>query len=190
MMITDAAEKKNNIETLSTDEAYDILSDQRRRYAIHHLKQLDTAVSVQDLAEQVAAWENEKPIEQLNSQERKRVYISLYQSHLSTLDDEGIVEYDEENGMVSLTDAADELNIYFEVVAGDDIPWSIFYIGLTAAFSALVGLTYTGIGVLQRSQLIFVTIGMLVSYTAAGVIQTIQRKRMELGDSGPPPELQ
>jgi hypothetical protein len=92
--------------------------------------------------------------------------------------------------MVSLTDAADELNIYFEVVAGDDIPWSIFYIGLTVAFSALVGLTYTGIGVLQRSQLIIVTIGMLVSYTAAGVIQTIQRKRMELGDSGPPPELQ
>ncbi|WP_425433072.1 DUF7344 domain-containing protein, partial [Haloquadratum walsbyi] len=50
-MITDAAEKKNNIEPLSTNEAYDILSDQRRRYAIHHLKQLDTAVSVQDLAE-------------------------------------------------------------------------------------------------------------------------------------------
>jgi len=190
MMIADAAEQQNSVKALSTDEAYDILSDQRRRYAIHHLKQLDTAVSVQDLAEQVAAWENEKPIEQLNSQERKRVYISLYQSHLSTLDDEGIVEYDEENGMVSLTDAADDLNIYFEVVAGDDIPWSIFYIGLTVAFSALVGLTYTGFGVLQRSQLIIVTVGMLVSYTTAGVVQTIQRKRMELGDSGPPPELQ
>lgn len=189
-MVADTAEQQNDIKPLSTDEAYDILSDQRRRYAIHHLKQSDTGVSVQDLAEQVAAWENEKPIEQLNSQERKRVYISLYQSHLSTLDEEGIVEYDEESRIVNLTDAADNLNIYFEVVANDDIPWSIFYIGLTVAFSVLVGLTYAGVGVLQRSQLIIVTIGMLGAYTAAGIIQTIQRKRMELGDSGPPPELQ
>jgi hypothetical protein len=189
-MMADAVEQQDSGKTLSTDAAYNILSDQRRRYAIHHLKQSNTAVSVQDLAEQVAAWENEKPIEQLNSQERKRVYISLYQSHLSTLDEEGIIRYDKENGLVELTDAADDLDIYFQVVAANDIPWSIFYIGLTIAFSALVGLTYAGVGILERSQLIIVTIGMLVTYTATGIIQTIQRNRMELGDSGPPPGLQ
>jgi hypothetical protein len=51
-MVADTAEQQNDIKPLSTDEAYDILSDQRRRYAIHHLKQSDTGVSVQDLAEQ------------------------------------------------------------------------------------------------------------------------------------------
>lgn len=174
---------------LSVDQAYNILSDRRRRYAIHHLKQVDSPVSVQDLAEQVAAWENDKKIEQLDAQERKRVYISLYQSHLSTLDDQGIVDYNKDTGMVVLTQAADSIDIYLEVVSKTDIPWSVFYIGLTIAFAVLVVITYTGVGILNRSQLLIVTVGILIAYATAGIVQTVQQKRMKLGDSGPPPEL-
>ena len=61
-------------DSLSNGEIFDLLSNHRRRYTIHYCKQIETPVSLSDLAEQVAAWELEKDISELSSSERKRVY--------------------------------------------------------------------------------------------------------------------
>ena len=175
--------------SLSSSDVYDVLSDKRRRYAIHYLKQVGERVNVRDLAEQVAAWENDKPIERLDSQERKRVYISLYQSHLSTLADQGIVDYDEDAGTVELNEALSETDIYLEVVSDRNIPWSYFYLGLTAASGALLVLTWLEIGILREISTLSIAAVIVVSYGITAAVQTIQRGRMKLGDDGPPPEL-
>ena len=60
----------------SGERLYGLLADRRRRYALHYLRQRGEPVTLRELAEQVAAWENAKPIEALDSQERKRVYIA------------------------------------------------------------------------------------------------------------------
>lgn len=176
-------------EELSTDAAYDILSDKRRRYAIHHLKQAGNPVSVRDLAEQVAAWENGKSIAELDSQERKRVYVSLYQSHLESLDKKGIVEYDDERGVVTLTDSVEEADLYMEVVSDQNIPWSVFYLGLTAAFSLTLLLIWVGVGVFDRVSILKVSALAAGAYWIAAIAQTFQQRRAKLGDDGPPPEI-
>lgn len=173
----------------ATGEAYEILSNQRRRYAVHYLKQVDDAVSVRDLAEQVAAWENDKPIEQLDSQERKRVYISLTQSHLSTLDDADIIEFDEQANTVELTDATASADIYLEIVPERDIPWSYFYLGLSAAFAFLLSARWLEIGVLADVSLYVIGGVIVATYSVAAVVQTRERSRAKLGDDGPPPEV-
>jgi len=51
-------------------------------------------VKMCDVAEHVAAKEHETTVKQLLSDERQRVYIPLYQSHLPKLDEAGIIDYD------------------------------------------------------------------------------------------------
>jgi hypothetical protein len=174
---------------LSTEDVYEVLSNRRRRYAIHHLKQSDAPVDVSTLAEQVAAWENDKSPDELDSQERKRVYISLYQSHLPTLEKRGLVEYDDDRGLVELTDAVANAKVYLEVVPGENVPWSYFYLGASLVSALLVGLRYLEVGVLENVSPLAIAAIITLLFGGSAVLQTIQTGRMKLGDEGPPPEL-
>ncbi len=174
---------------ITSADVYDLLANKRRRYAIHYLKQVDGPVSARELAEQVAAWENDKPIDRLDSQERKRVYISLYQSHLSTLDEAGLVHYDEDTKEVELTDATADADVYIELVPSGDIPWSYFYLGLSVAAAALLALVWAEVGVLRDAPMLPVAAAIVALYGVTAVAHTISRGRAKLGDEGPPPEL-
>lgn len=83
-------------EGLSADDVFGLLSKARRRHAICALRE-NEPLTVSELAEFVAARELGKPVGDVSPQERKRVYVSMYQQHLSTLSDAGVVETDEEN---------------------------------------------------------------------------------------------
>lgn len=174
---------------LSTEDVYDVLSNRRRRYAIHYLKQVGGPIDVSTLAEQVAAWENDKSVEELASQERKRVYISLYQSHLPTLEKRGLITYDAERKIVELTGPITDAEIYLEVVAGRNIPWGYFYLGLSLISGFLVALTYYEVGVLQGVSATVIGGVITLLFATSAVFQTVQTGRMQLGDEGPPPEL-
>ncbi|WP_313694761.1 DUF7344 domain-containing protein [Halorarum halobium] len=176
-------------EPLAETALYSALSDTRRRYALHHLKQRNEPVSVQELAEQVAAWENGKSIEALTSQERKRVYISLYQSHLSTMDKQGLVEYDSEAGTVELSDSMSGVDLYLEVVPKESIPWSIFYAGLTLANAVLLGLAWYEVRPFDALPDLAWGGVVLVSFGVSAFVQLYYSRQMRIGDDGPPPEL-
>jgi DNA-binding transcriptional ArsR family regulator len=123
---------------LSKDAIFSILSNQRRRYVIYHLAQSPDPVSLRDLAERVAAWENDVDVEDLTYKQRKRVYTSLHQTHLPKLDDSGVVDYDRDRGTVSLDERAADLDVYLEVVGDDDLPWCDFYLGLSGVVLLVV----------------------------------------------------
>ena len=183
---------RDTVETdseFSTGDIYEVLSNRRRRYAIHHLKQTDGPVDVSTLAEQVAAWENDKPVAELDSQERKRVYISLYQSHLPTLEKRGLVAYDDDRGIVELTDSIANAEVYLEVVAGENVPWSYFYLGLSLVSGLLIALTYLEVGVLESVSQVAIAGVITLLFAVSAVFQTVQTGRMQLGDEGPPPEI-
>ncbi len=118
---------------LSRDMAFEILTNARRRYTLSYLRSRTGAVSIGELAEVVAAWENDTSIELVSSKERKSVYTSLYQTHLPKMADAGVIEYDRQRGNVQLSDRANELDEYlYPTVQASN--WSTYYLGL-----ALVG---------------------------------------------------
>jgi len=174
---------------LSTDAIYESLGNRRRRYAIHYLKQCDDPVSVRELAEQVAAWENDKPVAELTSQERKRVYIAFYQSHLSTMDGEGLVEYDPDAGVVELSGALTEADIYLEIVPKEDIPWNQFYVGLAAANALLLALVWFDVPPFGAVPGVVSGGIVLVSFAVSAFVQTYYTGRMRFGDAGSPPQV-
>jgi predicted house-cleaning noncanonical NTP pyrophosphatase (MazG superfamily) len=131
-------------EAFTRDETLEVLSNQRRRFVVHHLKQRDgEAVGVSDLAERVASWENDKPIEELTHKERKRVRNALRQFHLPKMDDYRFIEYDSRRGTVELSDAAANTNFYVDSLSGGGIAWGVYYLGLSALSAvSLVGLWF------------------------------------------------
>ena len=175
--------------SVSSDVVYSLLADKRRRYTLHYLKQQQEPVPVRDVAEQVAAWENSKGLDEITSQERKRVYIALYQSHLPTLDKEGVMEYDSDRGVVSLSPSMADREIYLEVVPKGSVPWSIFYVGLVVADLLVLLLAWLDVYPFDLLPDIAWAGVILVTFAATAIAQTYQFRRMRFGDEGPPPEL-
>lgn len=84
--------------TLDVSTALGLLKNERRRHTLDTLHAVyiqddETTLDVGMLAETVATAENDDVEETigLTAQERKRVYVALYQCHLPKLEDAGIV---------------------------------------------------------------------------------------------------
>ena len=108
---------------LSKGEIFDVLRNQRRRFVLQYLKRKGEPVELGDLATQVASWEYRTPCDEVSSEQRKRVYTTLQQTHLSKMHDAGIVDYDSDAGLINSTDQTADLNVYLEIVPGSELPW-------------------------------------------------------------------
>lgn len=106
---------------LSDDDVFELLYNRRRRAVVCHLREWGGSGSVGDLAERIAADENDTTVRGLSSYERKRVYVALYQNHLPRMDDLGVVDYDKNRGTVEFRVPAGRLEPYLgEPDGGDD----------------------------------------------------------------------
>lgn len=123
---------------LSKDLVFTMLKNSRRRNVLHYLNQRDERVTVRELSRQVAAWENGIDLDELEYSQRKRVYTSLYQTHLPKLNDADIVDYDRDRGTVALGEAAWELDVYMEAVPTKGVSCSVYSLGLAALSLLLV----------------------------------------------------
>lgn len=82
---------------------FHVLKPERRRQVIEILRR-DGECSVRELAKEIAAVEYGVDVEALSNDEYRNVYNSLYQMHLPTLDDEGVVVYDQDRKVVEPDD--------------------------------------------------------------------------------------
>ncbi len=64
------------------DDFFEILASPRRRYILHCLRTHDSPLALADVADEVAVYENESNITDISAEEIKRVYISLYHTHI------------------------------------------------------------------------------------------------------------
>lgn len=152
---------ETNQEELSRDLVFDILSSPRRRYLLYYLNQQDEPVSIQELSARIAAWENDIPVDDLTSQQQKRVYVSLYQTHIPKLEDAGVAEYDQEEGTVRLTGQVGQIDQYLGGDARRDVPWQFVYLGLAAVSVLLfLGVAFSVAPLAGVSE---VTVGIVVS---------------------------
>jgi hypothetical protein len=172
---------------LSQDEIFEILSNRRRRYVLHCLKQHNDGVQLGEVSEQVAAWETDKTVRDVDTAERKRVYTSLQQCHLPQMDKKGVVNFEQEQGIIELGEAAEDVDVYMEVTKRFDLPWSFYYLALGCIGTVLVTLSWLGFEpfatVPDAGWVAFVLTALLVS---ASVHTTLTRK-MRLGRDGKPP---
>lgn len=164
-----------SIESLGTDELFDVLSNKRRRWTIAFLNETDAdAVRLRDIAEQVAAWENDVPISELTYKERKRVYTSLYQLHLERMDRIGIVRYDPDRGIVEPTPITSQLESLLHSNFGTDHKTTAgrHRISLGASICSVVLVFFAWAGILPISQTGF-TLALVIAIVFV-VVSSIQ----------------
>ena len=164
---------------LSQDLVFDLLSNSRRRFVLHYLKQADGPVRLSELAAEIAAIENEVSVDDLTSQQRKRTYVSLYQTHIPKLQDAGAVSYDAETGMVELASGAGEIGEYFQQQS-ESRPWQYYY--LLLAGGGLILYIAAGIAGISTGVQFLLGAAVLVAF---GVVATahylsVRRRRTDL----------
>lgn len=133
-----------NQRTPTTDQVFEILKNRRRRAVIRYLDSHDGYGELSDVAEHIAAAENDTTVQQLGSQERKRVRIALYQCHLPKMDSVGIIDYDGDRGTIRLRDSAAEMQRYLQWDPVDDHGDPSLDPALTAFVAGVVILVTTG----------------------------------------------
>jgi len=158
-------------EGLTPDDVFDILSNHRRRMVLYFLRQNGDSVTVNDLAEQIAARENEVPIEELTSQRRKRVYVSLYQTHLPKMADMNLIEYDSDEGMVQQTDRTWSVDQFLTTNDQAPYPWLFHYAVLAILSAGLMISSLTNVPVLGDIPIILVSFSTLFVFVVSGSIQ-------------------
>jgi hypothetical protein len=161
---------------LSRDQMFDILSSSRRRYTLYYLRQQREPVQLTDLAEELAAWENDTTVEELSSQARKRVYVSLYQTHAPKLQEAGLITYDADTGEIALREDAPEVEPFISN-SDDESKWYQYY-GAVALLNALL-LLGAVVGVPLLSSISPIVIGLVVisSFLALSIAHAVSRRR-------------
>ena len=175
-------------DALPKDEIFHLLQNQRRRYVLQYLQEVDGTVEMRDMAEQVAAWEHDTTLQALTSDERQRVYIALYQAHLPKLDEKGVIEYNQSRGIVEPTARVNQLTQYLQTpednseAADDDresISWGSYYLSASIFGGVLLFMTAFGIapfasissiaaGAIILTLFVLLTIGQVSEETLRG----------------------
>ncbi len=177
------------MEPLERAEIFEVLRNQRRRYALHVLKRDGREVELGTLAQQVAAWEYETSLEDVTPAQRKRVYTTLQQTHLPKMDEAGILSFDSDAGVVAPTERTADISVYLEIVPGREFAWRELYLSLGATSTALVAALWGEIYPLTLlSDLVWATI-ISVLFTATAAIHIYHERNMRLGQGDQPPEL-
>jgi len=156
-------------DTLSRDEAFHLLSNARRRYVVRSLSGREGPVELTRLAAELAARENGKDIEEIEAQERKRVYVSLFQTHVPRLEEAGIVEYEPDGGTVRIAGGAEELSRYLDP-ARDGAAWHRYYLGLSLLTALVVGFALLDIPGFHLVSEALVAGAVLVAFSAVAMV--------------------
>ena len=103
---------------ITVDELFQALSNRRRRRVIHAVE--DGARDLGALARAIAAVENDITTDEVDAQQRKRVWVSLYQGHLEQLDNWRVVEWDAQAQTIAPGPAHETALETMHAVAGAD----------------------------------------------------------------------
>ncbi len=149
-------------QTLPLDQAFGILKNKRRRYVLKYLRTSEEPVSLGEVAEQIAAWENDKEVPQISSSERKRVYVGLYQCHLPKMDGVDVVSFDKARGTIEVGENASTVYRYIDLAEGtSDKPWHLYSVGLSV-IGAVVLSAATLLSSVTTIPALEVAVGLLV----------------------------
>lgn len=168
------------------DETFNLLSNHRRRYALHYCKRRDDPVTLSDLAEQVAAWEHNKSVSEITSSERKRTYTSLQQTHLPSMEEAGIIEWDDN---IELTPAAERLNVYMDIVPEASVSWGVYYLWLSAIGGVVLAFAWFDLVPVPAPDMVWAVL-VVAGFGVSAAVHVYRNRQNKLGRAERPPELE
>lgn len=87
------------------DQIFNLLSKERRRYALYFLDQQDGPVSVEEVIKQVAEWETNGASVSIPEEKFEQVELDLLHTDLPKASEVNYIRFDSEKGIIELTGA-------------------------------------------------------------------------------------
>ncbi|WP_114576484.1 hypothetical protein [Saliphagus sp. LR7] len=167
---------------LTQAELFDVFSNARRRWAVRYLEDCGGACDLDELVERVALRENDVGPDELTRPQRRRVYISLYQTHLPMLAEHGIVDWDPDDRRVELREGSGTFDPYLD--RGEPFGrWHALYASLAAV--GVVGFVAAtlSVGPLSPTDAPIVALALAVGIFALALVHHASER--SAGPSGP-----
>ncbi|WP_049923621.1 DUF7344 domain-containing protein [Halopiger djelfimassiliensis] len=161
---------------LTQAELFDVFSNARRRRTVQYLKQQRGSCDLAPLVEQVAAWENDTDPDDVTRTQRRRVYISLYQTHLPMLEEHGIVDWDPDSHTIELLPDEEVFEPYLDRRLGTQRPWHRIYAAATALGVGAFAVTWLSVGPVTAGVAPFVALAVCLVVLAIAVVQHVSRR--------------
>ena len=161
-----------NEEELAQADLFDVFSNARRRMAVRFLTERRGSCDLAPLVEQVASWENDVDTDEVTRVQRRRVYISLYQTHLPMLDEYGIVDWDADAHRIELLHNGATFEPYLDRHPDADHAWHHTYGLLAVVGTVTLALAWLSVGPVST------TITPLLAIVLSGaffIVATVQR---------------
>lgn len=89
----------------------------RRRYLCYTLYENDEW-TLPELAEKIAAWENDVPVAAVTEDQLRDVYVSLYHAHVPKLVEIGVITFDEKRELIRADQHAEQVLAALEGIGG------------------------------------------------------------------------
>lgn len=112
---TGSTDSQPTLDALTLDKLCDALANQRRRDILQCLTEHQTPMALADLADEIATQEQETLLPDIPAEAVKRVYMSLYHTHIPKLANANIVEYSQDQDEVVLSAAYEHAEFFLEV---------------------------------------------------------------------------
>ncbi|MFC6763930.1 DUF7344 domain-containing protein [Natrinema soli] len=97
---------------LTNDVLFNILSHERRRFALYCLERYQTPMALADLADEVARLEYDvDTFLQVSGEDVKEIYLDLYHSHIPKMVEVNVLEYSQEKDSVYLNYELSDLRL-------------------------------------------------------------------------------
>lgn len=100
---------------VSLDRVFDLLSKERRRYALYYLEQQDEPVSIDEVATQVAEWETNGATVTISEDKFEQIEVELQHNDLPKAAEAKYIEYDCEAEVIEVTGTPPEVNAIISV---------------------------------------------------------------------------
>lgn len=97
------------------DKTFELLGDERRRYALYYLEQQSDPVPVEELVEQVAEWKTDGSVESIPDGKFERIQVELYHNDLPKASKSPYIKYNKKEGLVELTGAPPEVDALIHI---------------------------------------------------------------------------
>lgn len=102
-------------------QLFNVLSNQRRRYALYCLYRYETPMALADLTDEIVRLETDAPPTAV-PEIREQVYTHLYHRHLPKMAEVELVSFNMNENLANLGDAADEVKPYLQEIMDEEWP--------------------------------------------------------------------
>lgn len=104
-------------ESLLINDLFEVLAHNRRRILLAVLQGHDQPQAVADVVKEIAAYEQDAPVDTLPPEDINQIHYHLHHVHIPKLEEYEFISYNDDRNTIALTERATHLQPYIERIA-------------------------------------------------------------------------